>query len=47
MNINHTPIEISLYDYYAGDWLDKLDELKVNHDEKRVVANAGAYALGS
>jgi hypothetical protein len=46
MNINHTPIEISLYDYYAGDWLDKLDELKINHDEKRVVANAGAYALG-
>ncbi|MGB1361436.1 MAG: phage capsid protein [Alphaproteobacteria bacterium] len=46
MNINHTPVEIALSDYYAGDWLDKLDELKLNHDEKTVVANAGAYALG-
>ncbi len=46
MNVNHTAKEISLSDYYAGDWIDKLDELKMNHDEKTVVANAGAYALG-
>lgn len=46
MNISHTPIEISLNDYYAGDWVDKLDELKLNIDERQVVANAGAYALG-
>ncbi|MCL2737810.1 MAG: phage capsid protein, partial [Alphaproteobacteria bacterium] len=29
-----------------GDWVDALDELKINHDERRVVASAGAYALG-
>lgn len=46
MNLNHTPVECVLGDYYAGDWIDKLDELKINHDERRVVANAGAYALG-
>jgi hypothetical protein len=26
--------------------VDALDELKINHDEKMVLANAGAYALG-
>ena len=46
MNIDHTPIECSLADYYAGDWVDKLDELKLDIDERMVVANAGAYALG-
>jgi hypothetical protein len=46
MNINHTSVEAALQDYYAGDWVDKLDELKVNHDERQVIANAGAYALG-
>ncbi|MFI3241499.1 MAG: phage capsid protein [Alphaproteobacteria bacterium] len=46
MNLDHTPIECSLQDFYAGDWVDALDELKINHDERRVVASAGAYALG-
>jgi hypothetical protein len=46
MNIDHTPIECQLADYYAGDWVDKLDELKTDIDERMVVANAGAYALG-
>ena len=46
MNLNHTPVECTLQDYYAGDWVDALDELKVNIDERRVVASAGAYALG-
>jgi hypothetical protein len=46
MNIDHEPIEVVLQDYYAGDWVDALDEVKVNHDERSVVANAGAYALG-
>ena len=46
MNINHVPVEIALADFYAGDWVDRLDELKMNHDEKTVVAQAGAYALG-
>jgi len=46
MNLDHTAIEVTLADYYAGDWVDKLDELKLNHDERAVIANAGAYALG-
>lgn len=46
MNIAHTSVECPLVDYYAGDWVDRLDELKVNHDERHVIANAGAYALG-
>ncbi|MDR2099159.1 MAG: hypothetical protein LBO78_04015, partial [Rickettsiales bacterium] len=46
MNLNHTPVECVLQDFYAGDWVDELDELKTNIDERRVVASAGAYALG-
>lgn len=46
MNLNHEPVECTLQDYYAGDWVDALDELKINIDERRVVASAGAYALG-
>ncbi len=46
MNLNHEPVECMLMDYYAGDWVDSLDELKTNIDERRVVASAGAYALG-
>ncbi len=46
MNVDHTPVECILSDYYAGDWVDKLDELKTNIDERGVTANAGAYALG-
>ncbi len=46
MNADHEAVRCDLRDYYAGDWVDALDELKVNHDEKMVLANAGAYALG-
>lgn len=46
MNLDHSAVEVTLADYYAGDWVDKLDELKVNIDERQVIANAGAYALG-
>ena len=46
MSIDHTPVECELLDYYAGDWVDALDELKMSIDERRVVASAGAYALG-
>jgi len=46
MNIDHTNVECFLQDYYAGDWVDRMDELKTNLDERAVVANAGAYALG-
>lgn len=46
MNLNHSSVECILQDYYAGDWLDRLDELKTNIDERQVIAGAGAYALG-
>ncbi len=46
MNISYTSVECPLQDFYAGDWIDRLDELKINHDERQVIANAGAYALG-
>lgn len=46
MNLAHSNIEVVLNDYYAGDWVDRLDELKTNIDERQVIANAGAHALG-
>ncbi len=46
MNLEHSAIECNLQDYYAGDWVDRLDELKTNIDERQVIANAGAHALG-
>lgn len=46
MNLDHTNVEVTLHDFYAGDWIDRMDELKTNIDERQVIANAGAYALG-
>ena len=46
MNLDHSNVEVTLQDYYAGDWVDRLDELKLNIDERQVIASAGAYALG-
>lgn len=46
MNVEHIPVECLLSDHYAGEWVDKLDELKTNIDERSVLINAGAYALG-
>jgi hypothetical protein len=46
MSLAHTSVEVTLQDFYAGDWIDRLEELKINIDERQVIANAGAYALG-
>ena len=46
MNLNHTSVECVLQDYYAGDWVDRLQELKINIPERQVIASAGANALG-
>lgn len=46
MDITHTPVECTLGDWYASDYIDKLDELKLNIDERMVVAKSAAYALG-
>ena len=46
MDAEHTTVEATLQDFYTGEWVDRLDELKTNIDERLVLANAGAYALG-
>ena len=46
MNVAHSNVTATLEDWYGADYVDKLDELKTNTDERLVVANAGAYALG-
>ena len=46
MNQDHSTVECAVADFYAGDYVDKLDELKINIDERQVIASGGAYALG-
>jgi hypothetical protein len=46
MNLLHSNVECTLQDFYAGDWVDRLDELKTNIPERQVIASAGASALG-
>lgn len=46
MNLNHTPVECTLEDHYAGEWQDKLDEIKIEHDEFQVIVDSAAGALG-
>jgi len=46
MNADHTNVTVTLADYYAGDYVDKLDELKTNIPERQITVEAGAYALG-
>ena len=46
MNSVHSNVTATLSDFYAADYVDKLDELKVNIDERNIVAQNAAYALG-
>lgn len=46
MNLAHSNVECVLEDSYAGDWVDRLDELKTNIAEREVIASAGGNALG-
>jgi len=46
MNQQHTAPSTTLADFYAGDWVDKLDEAKININERDVIASGGAMALG-
>lgn len=46
MNQTHTAHEATLSDFYAGDWVDRLDEAKINIDERDAIAKSGAMALG-
>lgn len=44
--MEYSAIDVPLVDFYVGEWIDGLDELKTNVDERQVLAHAGAYALG-
>lgn len=46
MELVHTNVEVSMADYYAAEYVDKLDELKTNIDERQAVATSSAAALG-
>lgn len=46
MNQTHTAPITTLADFYAGDWVDKLDEAKTNMDVRKAYASGGAMALG-
>lgn len=46
MNQTHTAPSVTLVDFYAGDWVDKLDEAKININERDAIARGGAMALG-
>jgi hypothetical protein len=46
MDLDHSNVDCTLSDYYAADYVDKLDELKINIDERQVVAMNAAAALG-
>jgi len=46
MNQTHTAPSVTLADFYAGDWVDKLDEAKININERDALASGGAMALG-
>lgn len=46
MNQTHTAPSCTLVDFYAGDWVDKLDEAKTSINERDAIASGGAMALG-
>jgi len=46
MELAHTTVEATMADYYAAEYIDKLDELKTNIDERQAVATSAAAALG-
>lgn len=46
MNVDHAQAEAFLQDWYAPDYVDKLDEYKINHDERKALSTSGGYAVG-
>lgn len=46
MDITHSTVDVTLGDYYASDYVDRLDELKTNIDERQVLSQSAAAALG-
>jgi hypothetical protein len=46
MELAHTNVEATMADFYASEYMDKLDELKININERQAVAQSAAAALG-
>ena len=46
MELAHTTVEATMADFYAPEYIDKLDELKTNINERQAVAQSAAAALG-
>ena len=46
MELAHTQVEATMEDFYAAEYIDKLDELKTNINERSAVAQSSAAALG-
>jgi len=46
MELTHSTVDVTLSDFYAADMVDKLDELKTNIDERQILAQSAASALG-
>ena len=46
MELTHTNVEVTMADFYAAEYIDKLDEMKININERQAVAQSAAAALG-
>lgn len=46
LNVAHTYVEVTVSDYYGGEYIDDLDELKTNIDERQLAAQAIGNAAG-
>lgn len=46
MELAHTYAEVTMADFFAAEYIDKLDELKININERQAVAQSAASALG-
>ena len=46
MTLDHTNVNVTVVDSYAGEWVDDLDMLRTNTDEMTAAQESGARALG-
>ena len=46
MELAHTNVNVTMQDFFAAEFIDKLDELKTNIDERQAIATSAAAALG-
>ena len=44
MELAHTNVEVTMADFYAAEYIDKLDELKTNINERQAIAESAAAA---